>query len=85
MNGAGTTGALAILGAVGGFLALQFAWHCFFKAAESPAGQATIRGLFKIAVGLGLLMLVGMCASLGSRNSDPHGLGAERQAQFNRW
>ncbi len=85
MGNDGAVSALAILGAIGGFVLLQLAWHYFFKAAESPSGQAAIRGLLKLGLGLGVLVVLGMCASITSRNDDPYGMGAERQAQINRW
>lgn len=85
MLGGNRMSVLAIIGAIGGFIALQVVWHYLFKAAESPTGQAAIRGIFKLAVGVGLLLGLGMCASLTSQGDDPYGLAAEHQAQINRW
>lgn len=85
MGADGAASALAIFGAIGGFLLLQLAWHFFFKAAESPTGQAAVRGILKLALGVGVLLVLGMCASISSRGDDPYGLGAEHQAQVNRW
>jgi hypothetical protein len=81
----GVVSALAIFGAICGFVLLQLAWHFFFKAAESPTGQAAIKGLLKLGLGVGVLVLLGMCASVTSRGDDPYGMGADHQAQVNRW
>jgi hypothetical protein len=81
----GAASALAIFGAIGGFLLLQLAWHFFFKAAESPTGQASVRGILKLALGIGALLMLGMCVSITSRGDDPYGLGAEHRAQVNRY